>query len=526
MKTETLLNAPQNLDKFKARAEQYLYSQYPQQFDSGNIHGISIGRNKDGGVGDKGGYRLRGTQAIQQSAMFVQTPKRMIMEKILADPASKTKTIITRASDAVKMYAIESVAELVEGGTPRKDAEKRVADSMAQIGYYDKKLGTFVIERLKGRIKDRTNDSILSGLATPYWDIAQIQKVFKQPFLRGYSDVLVNEVGVPNMWADLIQIFTETFEGSARISNVARGSVEFNTSIAAKNRTHTMLSDIINLVIDYESQSPNENIVGGMPGNWLTNAVMGDRDAYANLMVDQLACLLWYFGNPESGFDGLTQIANRDGTYVFYDALLPPAEYMWDNDGAGSGTGPVNATVGADLLLVLNHMLGDMMEDLFFLPVNIKITCAPVLYKTLKFSMLSKVYNQNNPLSIIATAFEAGNKIQGTLVSKSGDGLYRTFELVPDPMLGPNTPFNATDEDLTFITFPTLQSELDENSLTDLIMAPVPIKNMILPSAPGYRDGVVRTSLKRIGSLLCPVAKTVHVISGMGTNSRYTPPST
>jgi hypothetical protein len=50
---------------------------------------------------------------------------------------------------------------------------------------------------------------------------------------------------------------------------------------------------------------------------------------------------------------------------------------------------------------------------------------------------------------------------------------------------------------------------------------PMLIDKMVLPNAPGYRDGVVRTSLKRIGSLLCPVRKTVHCVTGMGTNARY-----
>jgi hypothetical protein len=89
-------------------------------------------------------------------------------------------------------------------------------------------------------------------------------------------------------------------------------------------------------------------------------------------------------------------------------------------------------------------------------------------------------------------------------------------------MLNPETPFNPSDEDLMFITFPTLQSAFDGET-TDLVMAPVPIDKMVLPSAPGYRDGIVRTALKRIGSLLCPIRKTVHVISGMGVNARYTP---
>ena len=91
-------------------------------------------------------------------------------------------------------------------------------------------------------------------------------------------------------------------------------------------------------------------------------------------------------------------------------------------------------------------------------------------------------------------------------------------------MLMPNTPFNPTDEDLMFVTFPALQSEFEDNNrLTDLVMMPQLISRMVLPSAPGYREGVVRTALKRVGSLLCPVKGLVRVITGMGKNSRYTP---
>jgi hypothetical protein len=80
---------------------------------------------------------------------------------------------------------------------------------------------------------------------------------------------------------------------------------------------------------------------------------------------------------------------------------------------------------------------------------------------------------------------------------------------------------------MMFMTFPSLQSAFEvENVLSDVAMAPVAIENMVLPSAPAYRDGMVRTAMKRIGSLLCPIAKTVHVLYGMGTNSRYTPTGT
>jgi hypothetical protein len=442
----------------------------------------------------------------------------MILDDLLADPLLRVPSVVTRIADSIIPVAEERVTQLVNGGMEVAEAKARVADSITKFGYFDVKTGRYVAEPVIRAV----NDSILSGMQTQFWNISRIQKVFKQPFLRGYSDHLISKVGVPNIWADLVQIFTESFEGFARVSSAGHTTGDLNTTIAGKNRTGTMLSEIINLVIDYESPAPNEQKVGSQEGNWLTGTVISDRDGYANLMLEQLMVMLYYFGHPETGFEGLTQIADRDDAFDYYDSSRPPASYLWDHDGAGGGT-PVNTTVGADLLLMLNHFIADKMEELQFLPVSCRVSCSPVLWKAFQFSMLSKIYNQNNPLSIINSAFESSNKIHATLAVNSGKGLYSSFEMVPDPMLMPHTPFNDTDEDLMFITFPTLQSELDSGGLTDLVMAPVPIDKMVLPSAPGYRDGLVRTALKRIGSLLCPVRKTVHVISGMGTNSRYTP---
>jgi hypothetical protein len=306
---------------------------------------------------------------------------------------------------------------------------------------------------------------------------------------------------------------------------VSHTGLEFNTSIAGKRKTGTMLSEMINLVIDYEAPGPNEQMIAGQ-GAWLVNATFGDMDVFADLMLEILMNTLIYWGNDEAGFDGLTQIATRDGCYSQYDSARPTAQYLWDNDGVGGGTGPVNYTSGADFLAMFNHLVADKMEELHFLPTKCVINCGSAFYKMAKWGMLSKVYNQNNPLSIIDTAFTSDKRLVATMVTKSGEGLAGSLEFCCDPMLDPNTPFNPTDEDLMFITFPEFQSAFEvENVLSDLVMLPQLIDKMVLPSAPGYRDGVVRSSLKRIGSLLCPIAKTVHCITGMGTNSRYTPPS-
>ncbi len=515
MENKSFLNGAQAFEKFTEKAEQALIDRYPNIVDGGSINSISIGRNTDSGVGARGGYRVRGNAATMRDALMVDIPAKTLGQEMLANPEAKMQTFIARAEDSVAETAAAAVTQLMQTGMDRQEAHKRVNDSIKSYGYFDIKTKQLVAER----VLDRVNDSVLSGLETPFWDIAQIRKVFKQPFLRGYADGLVSSVGVPNMWADLVQIFTETFEGYARLTNVARTTGQMNTSVGVKNRTGTMLSEIVNLVIDYEAPAPNEQVIGGMEGNWLTNAVIGDRDVYANLMLEQLANMLYYFGDTSANFEGLEQIATRDGNVSQYPADQAAAD-LWANDGniLPPPSGTVNETVGADILLKLSHVIADAMEEMYFLPTRVAVRVSPITYKVLKFSMMSKIYNQRSPMSIMGDVFESGGKLVGTMASKAGEGLWSSFEIVPDPMLMPNTPFNNNSFDITYITFPEIQSAMEDTNITDLIMAPTPIRRMILPSAPGYRDGVVRTSLKRIGSLLVPVAGVVHKIEGLGYN--------
>jgi hypothetical protein len=474
-----------------------------------------MGRNSDAAVTQMGGFKTKGRN-FQSSAIYLEVPDTIMANpEVIANHDALIPTLTTRIDDSVTKLAAAQVQRLIKGGMTLDEAQAQVADAVSKIGYFDRKTGLYTIEpALKS-----THDSILSGMTVPYWNVSRLPKIYRTPILRGYAEHLVSKIGVPNIWADLVQIFTASYEGKARVSAVAHTTGEHNTAIGSKSRTGTMLSEIINLVIDYEYPTPNEQRLGGMEG-WLVGTEIGERDVHANLMLEQLMNVLYYFGHAETGFEGLTQIANRDGAFSFYPSNRPTAQYLWDHDGAGGGT-PVNMTVGADLLLMLYHFIADRLEEMHFLPLDVKISCAPVLWKAFTFSMTSKVYNQNSPLSIINTAFESQNKFTGTIVTKSGNALKNKFELVTDPMLGPNTPFNDTDEDLMFLTFPSLQSEMGDQ--TELVMAPVLIDKMVLPAAPAYRDGTVRTALKRIGSLLCPIANTVHVFSGMGTNQRYTP---
>jgi hypothetical protein len=507
----SLLKVAQPFSGWASKAEETLRRMFPENIESGRFHTVHVGRNNDSANRDAAGFKVRGN--ARNEAIYLETPDRNFPLSALVDADARVSSVERRVDSSVAAIANERVAKLLEQGIELPEAQRRVSDSIAKVGYFDKKAGRYAIEPMIRSV----NDSVLSNIAAVPWNISTINKVYKKPYFSGYADRLVSKIGAPNVWADFVRVFTATYEGAARMSNVARGTPELNTSIAAKRKVGTMMTDVVNILIDYETQSPNEQLVGSQEGNWLPGATFGDMDRFADLMLNILWNTLIYFGDAESGFEGLLQIANRDGTVDQYDGVT--AEYIWQHDGA-TGTTPVNTTAGADLLLMFNHFIADKVEEAFFLPTSIKINCSPILYKVLSYSMLSKVYNQNSPLSIINSAFQSGNKIVGTLATKSLGGTYQTFELCPDPMLMPGTPFNPNTFDLMYMTFPSMQSELEvEDNLSDLVMMPTLIERMVLPSAPGYRDGTVRTELKRFGSVIAPVEKTVHVLQGMGTNN-------
>lgn len=515
MEQQKVINSTKSFEGFRKRAEELLYRAFPQSFDSGAVHGVHMGHQKDIDPGMKGGHRIPATPSTMASALFFATADSMMNPALIANEDARRKTFEKRVDETLAKLATATVDSLMAKGIEREKAEKQVLDSMASIGWYDKKSGTFVVERIASQV----NDSVLTGLETPYWNISVLQKVFRQPFLEGYATRMVSPQSVPNMWADLVQIFTASYEGQARISSVAKGTGEHNTSVGVKNRVNTMISEVLNLVIDYESPTPNELHVLSQQGNFLGGQLVGDRDAYANLMLRTLKNNLYYYGAEE--FDGLYQIADRDAaapgaisTMSLYSGT--PLNTIWDTDMVSAAAG---LTTGAKVVKAFTYIMGEIMESLNFMPKSVRIAVSPIVYKVLKFVLTSDAFVQKSPLSFINTAFEFGNKIIGTMSTQGLDDVWSSFELMPDPMLGPNTPGNPNAYDLMFITFPEWQSALEPSGIKDVIIAPTLVENMILPSAPGYRDGTVRTAMTRIGSILAPIERSVFCIKGFGVQS-------
>ncbi len=484
----SFLETSKPFESFGRKMEPFLGELYPNMLDN-NIHSISIGRNKDAQAGQRGSYRITGMDS-KINGNYLETPDKILStERIANKEVAGVETFTKRVSDSAKEVILRQKQQLIDNGMSEVEAEKRVRDGLTIIGHYDKEIRKYVAEPLVGR----TKDAMMSGMTVPYWDVSYTTRVFKQPFIQGIARNLVDVMGIPNIWADALVMYAETFEGYARISGVAKTSGEHNDSAPVRNRFEMLVSEFVNLVVDYETGF-HESIVAGQPGNFLTPMGIGDRERYARLMLEQITNAMWLFGAPEAGFDGLSQIVAEDA--FAGDSLTN----IWTANGT---------TMGALAVKSLLRLLGDAQEAINFMASSVRINVSPAAYKVLKWSMQSDVYNPSNPLTIIADNFKDTMVLQSNEFGKGVD----KYTLVSDPFCAPNTPWNAHATDLMFITFPTIKSALDPQE--GVVIAPVAIENFVLPAFP-QRDGLTRTMLRRIGSIIAPITGTVKIVRGFG----------
>jgi len=486
----TLLDASAPFQSFSEKFERFIANRYPATLDSGVIESISIGRTSDAGVGMRGGYRINGA-GVQSRGDYIEIPETMFPSHMFVDKGNAVPTVVFKVSDAMKAYSNAQVTKLIDNGVDKQEAIKKVRDSIPLIGYRMPKENKFVITPYVKQV----HDSTLSGMQVPYWNVSWINKIFAQPFIKGYARNLISTVGVPNVWADVVAIFTETFEGYARISNTARGSVEHNASATVTNRMHQIVSYMLNIVVEYETGA-QEGIMAQQNGNPLSGVAISHRERYARLMMELANNAFILFGAEGGAFDGLSQLTSEE----VYSGT--PADDIW----AGTST-----TKGADVVEALNTIIGNMQEDINFLATDVRINVSPVVYKVLKWAMHSKIYNPANPMSVLSNNFGDTDIIISNDMVK---GLRAS--IVPDPLCSANTPWNANASDLMFITFPSVKSALEvPGELSDVVFQPTAIENYILPTYP-QRDGLLRTMLKRVGEVVAPITGTVKIIRGFG----------
>lgn len=443
------------------------------------ISSISIGRQKDsalgGGNSGGGGFKIPLGMTSQGVYMNCDTASG---KSHWANP--QRPALVVDSPDAVLARIQDALADGKTQDSIREDIQTYMR--------YDRDRGAYVVTPvIKG-----VNDSMIAGTAIPHWNIGYLNKIFKQPFTTSFAKNLVVKEGFGNPWADVLAIFLESFEGFGRISNAAKGTVEMNSSNPVTSQMQQMMTDVVNLVVDYETSIEENMRAGSQKGNFLSSVAIADRERYANMVLDRIHDALIIFGNQESGTLGLIDIAgeeNYTGTPI--DDIV--------NDVS-------NVTKGADIVEAMNGIIGEFLRENFYLPKKLKINCSTYVMKGMLNTSYSKGYSPDSPMQTISGRFDSKNSTGGGLQTCE-------WTLVADPMLDPSTPFNTDNSDLFIMTVPEADSALGAQQ--GLVIAPTPLDQFIVP--PMYqRGGFLYTMIKRVGGILAPIEGTIKVIRGFG----------
>ena len=467
---------------FTRKAENFLESNFPNML--GHVDGIAIGKNRDSAKGLRTNFKIGPN--MQSRGMYMSQDSLAGVKRYVANEV-KPGLRIENSAEFARFVAGKEQAYAAKGMSQDSITEA-VRKDITSYMTFDSATGQYVIKPIVAKV----NDSIISNATLPYWNIGFLNRVFKQPYAKSFAGNLVSKESFGNPWADTLMVYKAAFEGYGRISNVARGTVETNNSNPITSEYGVIATDVINLAIDYDSNT--EEMLRAGNGNPLSGQAFGDRERYADMMLRRLHDALIIFGNPETGTDGLTTLAT--GGVVAYTGT--PLDAIVNG---------VDTNKGALIVDAVNELIQEFLRENRYMAREIKINCSTYVMKAMLSTKYSDQFNPSSPMEIIRGRFDAAKDLGGGLSTVN-------WSMVADPMLDPHTPFNTSANDLFIITVPSIDSDLDGGA-DGLVIAPVPLEQFIVP--PMYqRSGLLYTMYKRVGGIIAPVENTIRVWAGFG----------
>lgn len=432
---------------------------------------------------------------IRGAGLFAQVDSNKCTKEALPRGAVSKDAIRMELPDSVKSYIDKQMDSLVQKGMSEADAHKKVQDSLEPVMGYDRATSQYVISA-RAPATAGVTDSLLEQTSIPMWNVGWLTKIIKQPFATSHAKNLVSVESFGNAWADVIGLFKESFEGYGKLSNTARGNVKQNNSNPVTNEASQIVDEVFNLSVDYESDVM-EDIKAKQAGNFVTGQIKADREKYAMMVLDRMQDALIYYGSSEAGIDGLVDVA--DSVEVYSGTPL----YNILTDGA-------ETTKGAKIVLAMNKIIGDFLRENHYMAREVRINVSEYVFQALTQTVYSDQFNPASPLQVLSGNFKGQSELDGGLVQCK-------YTIVSDTMCNPNTPFNPTKYDMTFITVPKIEDALS-GVQDSLVIHPELLKSYLVPAL-WQRTGLLYTMYKRIGGVIAPVAGTVKVIKGLGIQS-------
>ena len=402
--------------------------------------------------------------------------------------------VVSKLSESTKRYIDGQMDSFLKSGMTEAEAKKRVNDSLIPVMGYDASKKQYILSKVAPNTDtNAVKDSLLEMTSVPMWNIGWLTRIIKQPFATSHAKNLVSVESFSNPWADVIGLFKESFEGFGKVSTTAKGNVKQNNSNPVTNEASTIIGEVYNLSVDYESDVA-EDLRAAQAGNFVTGQIKADREKYAMMVLDRMQDALIYYGSKEAGIDGLIDVASVEaytGTPLY--SILTGA----------------SATKGSDIVQIMNKVIGDFLRENHYMAREVNINVSEYVFQALTQTVYSDVYNPASPYKILQGNFKGQNELDGGLVQCK-------YTIVSDTMCNPRTPFNPSDEDFMFITTPKISDALSGEQ-DSLVIAPELLKSYIVPAL-WQRSGILYTQYRRISGIIAPVEGTVKVISGIGVS--------
>lgn len=331
-------------------------------------------------------------------------------------------------------------------------------------------------------------DPIAGQLFSP-WNVAYLSKIWKEPLAYSRAKEMVRtEHAGNNPWAEIFTLFLEQYAGWGVIGQT--GSLQNNMTNDVNVRNGIMSAPIINVMGTYsvtleEKRRNNWGPVGSSP--------LSRKQQYLNYVMDMIDCILIYYGNPETGTQGLMDIN---------------AIKTWDTGKSMKDifNSVTSTTRGSDAFRLIASKVNDFLTKSDNKFQKIKIAVSPEAYNYLTSMPYSDSYNAEAAMRTFAKNYLAG---------KGPNGSDPIIEWVADPLLKANSIFNPNSFDYMVISCPEIGGGPNNESQATNFFAST-LQKFVFPVIPGMYNDQYKT-LRRVAGVIAPIPSAVEVYAGFGT---------
>ena len=357
-------------------------------------------------------------------------------------------------------------------------------DSVNLVPVWNSGTNKFDMQAVPNRVGDAMPDYMAAQSVSP-WNQGWFSGIFERPLLYSRASKLVRMEQGGNPWCETFNLLLADYSGKARI-NSAGDAENFDTA-DVQARSGFMTAPVINMFVTYNVSA--EELARAEDGaSPFGKQLMANKVLYADYVLQVASDMLTYFGNSDTGTDGLMKTVNAYGGASIKTIV----------DGAGT-------TKGSQIYQNMAAIITDYLTKNKNKMDELKVAVSTYTWNKLTSIPYSDAYSAESPLAVFKRNFDAG---------LSENDRVPTVEFFPDPMLDKDSKLNPLGVDLTVISCPEIGLG-PKNEKRPVVLQGMPLKRFVYPVAPGQMVTQHRI-LRRYAGVFMPVPDAVSVISGFG----------